>query len=429
MSDAQIIDNRPLWKKVLNKKMLIIFVLGFASGLPLVLVGATLKQWLAQDKIDIKTIGFFSWVGLAYSFKYLWSPLLDRYFSEKIGRRKTWMLLSQWGLVAGICMMGAQNPVNNLVTLAGWAVFVAFMSATQDIAIDAYRREFLTNEEIGLGSSMGIYGYRIAMMVAGGVAVSFVADSEVLGNRISWNQLYFIMAGLMALCSLATFFVPEPERDIAPRTILEAVIEPFIEFFKRPGAWAIILFVFCYKLGDQIALSLLTPFYKDMGYLNAEIGVITKTFGLFSSLAGLFVGGLAIFKFGIRKCLWAFGILQGISTASFALVVYTGPQIWSLATTVLFEDFATGMGTAALTAYIATSTSRKFTATQLALLTSVATLGRTVFSGFSGVLQNTVGWASFFYIGGLLSLPGLALLYWLDKKQPQVDKARLIPKN
>ena len=416
MPEVEVADLRPLWKKVLNKKMLIVFVLGFASGLPFVLTGATLKQWLAQDKIDIKTIGFFSWVGIAYSFKYLWSPLLDRYYSKSLGHRKTWMLLSQWGLVAGMIMMGAQTPSLNLAALAGWAVFVAFMSATQDIAIDAYRREYLTNQEIGLGSSMGIYGYRVAMMVAGGAGVSFVADSDILGNKISWNQLYFILAALMALCSILTFFIPEPKSETSPRTILEAVIDPFIEFFKRPGAWAILLFVFTYKLGDQIGLSLLTPFYKEMGYLNAEIGIITKTFGLFSSLAGLFFGGLALFKFGIRRCLFVFGVLQGISTALFALVVYTGPQIWSLATTVLFEDFATGMGTAALTAYIAMSTSRKFTATQLALLTSIATLGRALFSGFSGILQSQVGWVNFFYIGGLLSLPGLILLFWIDRR-------------
>lgn len=412
-------DTKPMWKKVLSRDMLIIFVLGFASGLPLLLTGATLKQWLAQDKIDIKTIGFFSWVGLAYSFKYLWAPLLDRYFSEKVGRRKTWMLFSQIGLVIGIVMMAAQVPSMDLTALAAWAVFVAFMSATQDIAIDAYRREFLTNEQMGLGSSMGVYGYRVAMLIAGGVGVSFVADTDVLGHQISWNQLYYIMAGIMAFCALVTFFVPEPEKEAAPRSIVEAVIAPFIEFFKRPEAILILVFVFAFKLGDQISGSLLTPFYKDMGYQNAEIGLITKSFGLFSSLAGLFVGGLALLKFGIRKCLWIFGILQALSTASFALVVFTGPVIWSLAATVIFEDFSSGMGTAAFTAYIASITNRKFTATQFALLTSVATLGRTLFSGLSGVLQASVGWANFFYFGALLALPGLALLWWLNKKHPE----------
>ncbi len=420
MSDQKIIaDQRSMWKKIFSKNMLIVFALGFASGLPLLLTGATLKQWLAQEQVDIKMIGFFSWVGLAYSFKYLWAPLLDRYFSEKVGRRKTWMLFSQIGLVLGIVMMAMQAPTMNLANLAAWAVFVAFMSATQDIAIDAYRREILTNEEIGLGSSMGIYGYRVAMLIAGGVGVSFVADTAVLGDKISWNQLYFVMAGIMAFCALVTAFIPEPQREAAPKSIVEAVIAPFIEFFKRPEAILILVFVFAFKLGDQISGSLLTPFYKDMGYQNAEIGLITKSFGLFSSLAGLFVGGIALLKFGIRKCLWAFGILQALSTASFALVVYTGPQIWSLATTVIFEDFSSGMGTAAFTAFLASITNRKFTATQFALLTSVATLGRTVFAGFGGVLKEAVGWAGFFYTGALMAIPGLVLLWWLNRKYPE----------
>lgn len=417
MSEPKTLNTRPMWRKVLSKDMLIIFILGFASGLPLLLTGATLKQWLAQDQVDIKTIGFFSWVGIAYSFKYLWAPLLDRYFSEKVGRRKTWMLFSQMGLVVGIVMMAGQVPSMDLTSLAAWAVFVAFMSATQDIAIDAYRREFLSTEELGLGSSMGVYGYRVAMLVAGGIGVSFVADSAFIGDRISWNQLYYIMAGIMAFCALITFFIPEPDKESTPKTILEAVISPFIEFFKRPEAITILIFVFAFKLGDQISGSLLTPFYKDMGYHNAEIGLITKSFGLFSSLAGLFVGGLALLKFGIRKCLWTFGIFQALSTASFALVVYTGPVLWSLAATVIFEDFSSGMGTAAFTAYLASITNRKFTATQFALLTSVATLGRTVFSGFGGVLQAAVGWSNFFYFGALMAIPGLVLLWWLNRIQ------------
>lgn len=415
-------------KKVFSKNMLIVFILGFASGLPLLLTGATLKQWLAQDKVDIKTIGFFSAVGIAYSFKYMWSPFLDRYFSAKIGRRKTWMVLTQLMLILGIVMMGLQNPLENLPMLAFWAVFVAFMSATQDIAIDAYRREFLTNEEIGLGSSMGIYGYRVAMLVSGGIGVSFVTDavgSAATGVaadsiKITWPHLYFILAGIMGLCSLATFFMPEPTQESAPRTLLEAVIEPFKEFFKRPEAIILITFVFAFKLGDQISGSLLTPFYKAMGYENLQIGLIAKTYGLFSSLAGLFVGGLALLKFGIKKSLWAFGILQALSTAAFAIITFTGPEVWSLSFAVIFEDFSSGLGTSAFTAFLASITNRKFTATQFAVLTSVATLGRTVFASFAGVLQEAVGWANFFYIGALLAIPGLMLLWWLNKTKFEV---------
>lgn len=421
MSNAGTSDfvnaNTSTWKKVFSKNMLIIFILGFASGLPYLLAaGATLKLWLAQEQVDIKVIGFFSWVTMAYSLKFFWSPFLDRYFLNKIGRRKTWILFSQMGLVTGIFMMASESPTQNLVSLAGWAVFVAFMSATQDIAIDAYRREFLSNEELGLGSAMGVYGYRVAMLISGGVFVSFVADTGVsLENHITWNQLYYIMAAIMAFCSLITVFIPEPKVEATPRTLGEAVIEPFKEFFKRPEAFLILAFVFTFKFGDQVSGSLLGPFYKAMGYQNAEIGLIAKFYGLFSSLAGLFVGGIALLKFEVKKCLWAFGVLQILATAAFALLTVTGPKIWTLSVTVIFEDFSQGMGTAAFAAYLASVTNRKYTATQFALLTSIASLGRGLFSGFGGLLQAEVGWANFFYIGALLGVPGLVVLWWLDR--------------
>ncbi len=416
MTDLVAVE-KPSWKKVLSKNMLIVFILGFASGLPFLLVaGATLKLWLAQEKVDIKVIGFFSWVTLAYSLKFLWSPFVDRYFVSQVGRRKTWILFSQVGLVGGIFMMGTLSPTADLALLAAWAVAVAFLSATQDIAIDAYRREYLSNEELGLGSAMGVYGYRVAMLIAGGVFVSFVAESDAsLEHHITWNQLYYIMSAFMALCALFTAFIPEPKVESTPRTLAEAVIEPFKEFFKRPEAFLILAFVFTFKFGDQISGSLLGPFYKAMGYQNVDIGVIAKFYGLFSTLAGLFIGGIALLKFEVRKCLWAFGILQILATAAFALITYTGPKIWALTVTVIFEDFSQGMGTAAFAAYLASVTNRKYTATQFALLTSIASLGRGLFSGFGGLLQAEVGWANFFYIGALLGVPGLIVLWWIDR--------------
>lgn len=407
-----------MFKKVFSRKMLVVFVLGFASGLPFVLTSSVLKQWLAQEKVDIKTIGFFSLVGIAYSFKYLWAPLLDRYFFEKLGRRKTWIMASQLGLVIGMIQMGSwSSATTSLAVLAGFAVFVAFMSATQDIAIDALRREYLTDEEIGLGSSMNVYGYRVAMVVAGGIFVSLVGDNASVDvNKLTWNQLYYCMAAIMAACFVVTYFINEGKSEAVPRTIVEAVINPFIDFLKRPEAFLIIAFVFTFKLGDQISGSLLAPFYKDMGYTNAEIGLIAKTYGLFSTLAGLLVGGIALLKFSVQKCLYFFGILQGLSSAAFALITFTGPDVWALTFTVIFEDFSQGMGTAAFTAYMAMITNKKYTATQFALLTSFAALGRTLFSGAGGVLQASVGWANFFYLGGLLAIPGLLLLWWMSRK-------------
>ena len=414
-------------KKIFNVRQLIVLSLGFASGFPLLLTGSTFKLWLAQDGVDIKTIGLMSLVGTAYSLKFFWAPLIDRYYFSYFGRRKTWIFISQVFLAIGLFMMSSLNPLTDgLGLLAGWAVFVAFMSATQDTAIDAYRREYLSLEELGLGSSMNVYGYRIAMLVAGGFLVSLVSDTSAvaaasttgLTGIISWNQFYQISSLIMVVLAAITFFIPEPKSEAAPKTLFGAFLEPFKEFFMRKEALFVLLFVFLFKLGDQISGSLLTPFYKSMGYTNVEIGLITKTYGLFSTLAGLFVGGIALLKFGIRKCLWTFGILQALSTASFAIVTLTGPVIWSLSFAVIFEDFSSGMGTAAFTAYIASVTNTRFTATQFALLTSFATLGRTLFSGGSGFLQDAVGWAEFFYAGALLALPGLFVLWLMNKKYP-----------
>ncbi len=395
-----------------------IFVLGFASGFPLVLTGSTFKLWLTQENIDIKTIGLMSLVGLAYSLKFLWAPLLDRYHFPFLGRRKTWLIITQGMLALGLFMMSQLSPLDNLSTLAFWAVFVAFMSATQDSTIDAYRGEILPAEEIGVGSSMSVYGYRVAMWIAGGILVSFVADTNVdTVGRLSWSDYYMIGSAIFVVLAIISFFLPEPKINKTPSTLLKAVIEPFTDFFTRENALFILLFVFTFKLGDQVAGSLLTPFYKSMGYANAEIGFITKTCGLVSTLAGLFVGGAALLKFGIHRCLWAFGIFQAVATGAFALITYTGPVLWSLATVVVLEDFSSGMGTAAFIAFMSSIAAGKYTATQFALLSSLAALGRTLFSGYSGYLQEMLGWAGFFYAGMFFAIPGLFMLWMLNRKK------------
>lgn len=402
--------------KIFNIRQIIIFILGFSSGFPLLLTGSTLKLWLSQEKIDIKTIGLMSLAGIAYSLKFLWAPLLDRYFINFLGRRKTWLILTQLGLAFSLFMMSQLSPVNALSVLAGWAVAVAFLSSTQDIAIDAYRSELLATDEIGIGSSMGVYGYRVAMWVAGGILVSIVADTTVSDSfKITWPQFYQLCSVIFFILFLISIFLPEPKNNSVPTTLIKAVVEPFTEFLKRDQAIFILLFIFTFKLGDQIAGSLLSPFYKSMGYANSEIGFITKTCGLFSTLAGLFCGGIALLKLGIKKCLFIFGILQALSTATFALITFTGPAIWSLATVVIFEDFTGGMATAAFIAYMTSMTNSKYTATQFALLSSLAAVGRTIFSGSAGYLQEYLGWAGFFYTGTVLAIPGLFVLYLLNR--------------
>lgn len=400
-------------KDLFSKQMLIIFLLGFSSGLPLLLTGGTLKTWLAREQVDISTIGYFSWVGMAYSLKFLWSPLLDRFTLLKIGRRRSWMLATQILLMGTICFLGTLNPIHNLTMMALISILIAFFSATQDIAVDAYRRELLSNEELGLGSSLGIYGYRIALLLSGGAGIGLVG-SELW--PITWGQLYYIMAALMIVGVVTTLFAPEPKVESPPpKTLTEAIIEPFAEFLKRPGAWFILLFVFMFKLGDALSGAMLNPFYVEVGFSNTDIGLIAKTFGLMSSLVGLFFGGLVIYYMGIYRSLWIFGIFQGLSTAAFALLTHTGPQTWALGTVVVFEDISSGMGSAAFVAFLGALSNKKYTATQYAILSSIATLGRNFFSGFTGNMVKCLGWDNFFYVCAIIAIPGLLMLVGMKK--------------
>lgn len=408
-------EKKNILKDLFSKNMLIILLLGFSSGLPLLLTGGTLKTWLAREHVDISTIGYFSWVGMAYSLKFLWSPILDRFTPFKLGRRRSWMILTQVCLMASIYFLGTLNPLNNLSTMAIIAVLIAFFSATQDIAIDAYRRELLTNEELGLGSSLNIYGYRIALLISGGAGIGLVG-SEIW--PLTWGQLYYLMAACMLVGVVTTLFAPEPKVDTPPpRTLMEAIVDPFSEFLRRPGAWFILLFVFMFKLGDALSGALLNPFYVEMGFSNADIGLIAKTFGLISSLVGLFLGGLIIYYVGIYRSLWLFGILQGLSTAAFALLTHTGPQAWALASVVVFEDISSGMGSAAFVAFLGALSNKRYTATQYAILSSIATLGRNFFSGFSGDMVKSLGWGPFFYVCALIAIPGLIMLIGMRKYQ------------
>lgn len=403
-------SKKPFFQELFSKKMLICLLLGFASGLPLLLTGGTLKLWLAEAKVDITTIGYFSWVGMMYSLKFVWAPLLDSYSIGKFGRRRSWMMLMQLALIVVIFMLGQIDPLTSLSTMAVLAVIVAFFSATQDIAIDAFRREYLDENELGLGSTMNMYGYRVSMLVSGGLAVA-------MADHMSWANVYLVMSGLMVFGVVATFFAPEPKLTEAPvKTFYGSVVGPFKEFLARDGSLVILLFVFLFKLGDALSGSMLNPFYKEMGFEKTDIGLIAKTFGLASSLVGLFIGGVVIYYIGILRSLWIFGILQALSTASFAIITYTGPEKWALAFAVIFEDISSGMGSAAFVAFIASITNKKYTATQYAILSSIATLGRNFFSGFAGHMVKALDWANFFYACALIAIPGLIFLVVMTRK-------------
>lgn len=402
-------NKKSFFALMFNQKMLVTLILGFSSGLPLLLTSNTLKFWLADAKVDITTIGYFGWVGLAYSLKFIWAPLTDRFSFFGIGRRRSWMLGSQFAILAGLFFLGTIDPTTSLGIMAAACVWIAFFSATQDIALDAFRREYLEDSELGMGSTMSQYGYRIGMLVSGGLAVG-------MAGSFSWMYVYWLMALLVLIGIVTTFFVKEPVAGLDSKaSLMESFVGPFREFLQRDGAAVILFFIFFFKLGDALSGAMLSPFYIEMGFEKVDIALIAKTFGLMSSLVGLFIGGVTIYKWGILRSLWLFGILQALSTASFALITYAGPQKWALAFAVIFEDVSAGMGNAAFMAFIASITNKKYTATQFAILASIATLGRNFFSGFSGHMVKGLGWELFFYSCALIAIPGLVLLYSVQR--------------
>ncbi len=404
---------KPRLTKDTVKRLFFITLLGFSSGLPFLLIGGTLKNWMAREGVPVETIGYFSWVGLSYSLKFLWAPLVDRYALTKWGRRKSWMLFTQVSLFILLIFLSLFNPVTSLWEMGFISVLISFFSSTQDIVVDAYRREFLPEHELGLGSSFSTYGYRVAMLISGGVGIGLVGSSFA---GLTYNKLYFILAFLMLVGMVATYLVPEPFIESTPRTLRAALIEPFQEFFYRPQAWLILFFIFSFKLGDAMSGALLNKFYVDMHFTDQDIGFIAKTMGLISSLVGLGIGGYILLKMGTFFSLVFCGILQSLSTAFFALLVHTGPQRWALGVTVAFEDVSSGMGTAAFLAFISSLTNKKFTATQYALLVSVASLGRNFLSGFSGKMVRAMNWEMFFYTCSLMALPGIALAIYLRRQ-------------
>lgn len=386
-------------------------VLGFASGMPLALTGSTLTAWLVTEGVDIQTIGLFSLVGLPYAFKFLWSPLMDRYVPPFLGRRRGWMMITQLALIATICTMGFFSPGSMPLLIATIAVALAFFSASQDIVLDAYRTEHLKPEERGAGAGVWIMGYRIAILVSGAVAL-------ILSDYLSWKTVYMIMGLTMSIGCIATILSPEPlklnpgiEKIEPPKSLHDAIVLPFVEFFKRPGALEILLFIILYKLGDVAASQMTTPYIlKYIGFSRTELGAIYKGFGMAATIAGTLVGGAIMTKWSLKMSLMIFGVLQGVSTLIFIILEFTGREIWALALVIGVENFSGGMGTAAYTALLMGLCNRNFTATQYALLSSLMAVSRYITGAPTGYLVDAVGWVMFFVICTALALPGLLLL-------------------
>jgi MFS transporter, PAT family, beta-lactamase induction signal transducer AmpG len=397
------------WREALfNRRMLICVFTGFSSGLPLYLLINLLPAWLRTEGVDLKTIGFFALIQLPYTWKFLWSPLLDRYALPLLGRRRGWMLVTQLVLLATIPLFGALNPKIDIWTIVVLSTTVAFFSASQDIVLDAFRREILPDAELGLGTSIHVNAYRISSLVPGALAL-------ILADRAPWSVVYVFTALFMLPGIALTLFVNEPLLVKGrPRTLREAVIEPFHEFITRNGwraALLVLLFIFLYKLGDSMATALATPFYLDMGFTKTDIGVIAKNAGLWASVIGVLLGGLWMVKIGINRGLWLFGVVQLVSILGFAWLAYVNqPDRTLLAFVIAFEALGVGLGTAAFTAFIARATDPRYTATQFALFTSLAAVPRTVVNASTGWIVERTGWLDFYLLCTLLAVPGMLLL-------------------
>ena len=390
----------------LEKKMLVTLVMGFVSGVPLLLTITLLQAWLTDEGISKSTIGLFALVGLPYSLKFLWAPIFDKYIINALGRRRGWLLASQIALIVSIVGLGMTNPSLSAINVAILALLVTFFSASQDIVIDAYRRESLLDEEQTLGASAYVLGYRIGALAAG-------AGGLILADLISYQFVYMIMASIMVIGVVTTIIADEPLQAAEPKTLKDAIIKPFTEFFDRKGfnsAVLILLFVLLYKVGDTMAHSLSTNFYLDIGFTKTEIGTVVKVFGLIATLIGAFLGGLISLRIGLYKSLIIFGIFQAVATLGFSVLASVGNYISVLMIVISLENLAAGMGYTAYLAFIANMTNKEFTATQFALMTAIMSIPRTFLSGSSGFLVEILDWQIYFIFCSLIAIPALIIL-------------------
>jgi PAT family beta-lactamase induction signal transducer AmpG len=396
--------NRKLVEQMFSWRMLVAFLMGFACGVPLLLTGSVLQAWMTEEGVDLSVIGLFALVGLPYALKFLWAPVLDRFTLPFFGRRRGWLLMAQLALMAALIWLGYSNPANDPWLLAAVAFLVTFLSASQDIVVDAYRREDLADEELGLASSLYVNGYRVGMLLAGGGGL-------ILADFISFREVYLLMALSLSVGVITTVLAREPEVATGtPKTLRDAVILPFVDYFSRPGALLILLFILLYKVGDTMAAAMTTPFYLEMGFSKSEIGAVVKLFGFWATILGGLLGGVTILRIGINRSLWVFGVLQALSTACFALLVLVGHELAWLAAVIAFENLSAGMGTAAYVAFMASLTNKKFTATQYALLSSLMGIPRVFAAAPTGFMVESMGWGSFFISCALVAIPGMLLL-------------------
>jgi len=405
------------WREILlNRKMVTCIFLGFTSGLPLYVLIQLVPAWLRSHEVDLATIGLFALVSLPYTWKFLWSPLMDRFKLPFLGRRRGWALITQIGLIFSIAALGRFDPSVSLQAIVVTVFIISFFGASQDIVIDAYRRELLADDELGTGTSFFVNAYRLSSLVPGSLAL-------ILSDVLPWSTVYWVTALFMLIGILTTFIIKEVSDDaLAPANLKEAVIEPFVEFFSRDGikaGLAILAFMFLYKLGDNMATALATPFYLDMGFSRTEIGSVAKIAALWASITGGIIGGIIMLRVSINRALWMFGFVQMFTILGYVWLSTVGHDTTVLFVVVSGEYLGVGLGAIALTAYMARETSKSFTATQFALFSSFIAVPRIFANASTGFIIEAVGYTQFFVLCTLVAIPGMLLLFkvapWHEK--------------
>ncbi|MEL7029564.1 MAG: AmpG family muropeptide MFS transporter [Pseudomonadota bacterium] len=417
---------RAYWKP----RIALMLMLGFSAGLPFLLVFQTLSAWLTQAGVSRTEIGFFSWVGLAYAFKFLWAPVLDHvripWLSERLGRRRSWMLLAQAFVALGIILVATSNPAENLWGVAAFAVLIAFSSATQDIAIDAWRIEAAPDSEQGNMAAVYQLGYRLAIMASGGGAL-------IIADAVNWNTAYLAMAALMGVGAAAALLAPEPERaetDEPPTFSLafarDAVISPFLDFLNRYGATALLILALIgtYRIPDFVMGVMARPFYLDVGFTLSEVGTISGVYGIWITIFGAFVGGLAVTGLGLRNALLIGAVIGSATNLIYIWLDALGPEQWGLIVAISAENLAGGFAGTALIAYMSSLTNTAFTATQYALFSSFYALPAKFMGGFSGLVVDAAGYPTFFLITALTGVPAILLILASTRERLAVNETR-----
>jgi PAT family beta-lactamase induction signal transducer AmpG len=390
-----------------SRKMSALLFIGFSSGLPFLLTSRTLQAWMTVEGVKLSTIGLFSLVALPYSLKFLWAPLLDRFIPPFLGRRRGWLLLTQFALLIAIAAMSLHRPQQSLQFLAINAIVIAFFSATQDVAADAYRTDVLEKPELGAGAAIFVTGYRIALLMTGAIAF-FLAD------RMPWQTVYLLLSLLIGVGMVASLFAPEPEHQAAPPpTLSEAVVQPLLDFFQRLGRLRGILilgFIVLYKFGDSLLGNMAIPFLLKTGFTQTDIGAIQGGMGILATIVGTLIGGAVFSRIGVNRSLWIFGGLQALSNVAYLILAQLGQNYPFMVVAINVENFCTGLGNAAFLAFLMSLCNQRFSATQFALLSSLMAVSRDILVAKAGELAEATGWTMFFFITILAAIPGLLLL-------------------